>query len=96
MRQAAGSNASFLVNGAHSQKVAVPEHDSMSHHENGEHVSLGKDGASGVSINGSEMGKQAGHRVLSLYAGVGIVRGSTPAEEWGVRLLSLQQPLPMH
>ena len=94
--QAAGSNGTFLVNGARSQNGAVLGNDSVNHHDNGKHVSLGKDGASGAASSGPETAKQAGQRVLSLYAGVGIVRGSTPAEEWGVRLLSLQQPLPLH
>ncbi|KAK9841086.1 hypothetical protein WJX84_008308 [Apatococcus fuscideae] len=88
MWQGAGSNGSARANGVDPQNAAVFDRSTLEHHHNGKHISSDMDRA----LKGTQADvKQRMQRRLSLYAGVGIVRGSTPAEEWGELELKVRQ-----
>lgn len=95
-RQGPGPNGAVSSNGASPngipQNGAVLRDSSVSNLHNGKHASLGMGQPTATAMTPTDVVKQNTQRVLSLYAGVGIVRGSTPAEEWGVRASFPQLP----
>ena len=86
-RHGSGQNGVVSANGASPNRM--PQNDAVLRDglarnlHNGKHAGLGIEKLTGAAGTGPDA-KQGTQRVLSLYAGVGIVKGSTPAEEWGV------------
>ena len=72
------------------QDGAVLGDGSVLNLKNGKHADYGAEKVTGAGGTRAGVAKAGTQRVLSLYAGVGIVRGSTPAEEWGVCASRLQ------
>lgn len=92
-RHGPGPNNLVPVNGARPNELlqndAILGDGSVQSLHNGKRAGLDVKNWTEAAGSGSDA-KQGLQRVLSLYAGVGIVKGSTPAEEWGVRVFPLQ------